>query len=909
MLTACAHAPASIFDIYDAADMSSTSSTSNLRIPALCVRVTCMPSSPLGPAQSGAQPGLLQSSPLLMMQGLAAVPLPPDTVLLSAAHPVADAACVASAQEDGIWSLPAREVALERSSAHPLALVVPGLRLQLQCAGVPGSDRTAFSHLMSCSVPLAPCFKDLLTRNLYTLQRSTCEDGMTYLVQLALDTRRLSASELQQTTTEMQDGLDVLLHHQSAMTAVLGTPLKTVDELVAEVCELKDQRARATASVLAALSAGEQSNSMLDLQYGRAFGMRVDQQQCRALREGSVLGNGFEQTLLHASIAQASLIAKIAQEAGVSGALALKAEPKLAQAGQQYMHTANALGPFSSPVHTAVQNFVRTNGAAALMHSFTEQAQTAYCSRTSYQFDPSFAPSMNVARATQNDDGSMTLTVLPQLALQATPGEDQNLTPGVHMADVLGFERTDGLMRRDCEDGAHAIAACADLFRCVPPQQLLAAQQQVLHLLPADVQAVGPTLLYMSSVLQEHAAQVDALHTAAPQVRPVNADTLVKLAGAKPASTPVLFATSLLASAPQLSASLGGTSADPCSKLDCSAKEYNAWWTGALMSGEQSGLTGHSVAVSMGLAPLCSTTAEGVRVDVHLLDPALRVYESTSLARQIQAADTAAVKLQVDRAPVTPVRHNLQQKLNQCGPLTMCMACNLRSTLHAEETKRSLAQAQQVEMLLTGGAASGGQAPRMPSIVPMQSFTLRAEATTAQELSRQMSFTFYKTMLSCGRGLVYTLDMANGGAYAGMPMSRALPNSLALVVGAPLGAVETRNLRVLGALQATFVLGAADALAHMPPVMPLALQQRMKLSTLHQQLAPLSAAELRDAKHGCGMLAQTPVFNVRGAGGAVELQATVQNMHAVQAAAQQIVGADLHVTGGAYADTLMITFS
>jgi len=219
-----------------------------------------------------------------MMQGLAAVPLPPDTVLLSAAHPVADAACFASAQEDGVWSLPAREVALERSSAHPLALVVPGLRLQLQCAGVPGSDRTAFSHLLSCSVPLGACFKDLLTRNMYTLQRSTCEDGMTYLVQLAVDTRRLSASDVQQTATEMQAGLDVLLHHQSAMAAALGTPLKTVDELVAEVCELKDQRARATASVLAALSAGEQSNSMLDLQYGRAFGMRVDQQQCRAAR-------------------------------------------------------------------------------------------------------------------------------------------------------------------------------------------------------------------------------------------------------------------------------------------------------------------------------------------------------------------------------------------------------------------------------------------------------------------------------------------------------------------------------------------------------------------------------------------------------------------------------------------------
>jgi hypothetical protein len=49
---------------------------------------------------------------------------------------------------------------------------------------------------------------------------------------------------------------------------------------------------------------------------------------------------------------------------------------------------------------------------------------------------------MNVAHAAQNADGSMTLTVMPQLALQAAPGKDQNLTPGIHYADVLGFANT-----------------------------------------------------------------------------------------------------------------------------------------------------------------------------------------------------------------------------------------------------------------------------------------------------------------------------------------------------------------------------------------------------------------------------------------------------------------------------------
>lgn len=859
-------------------------STSTLRIPALCVRVTCVPSNPL---EQLAATGSAFADVLCGITGLAtaAVPLPADAILLSTAHPVADSACAASAQEDGVWSLQARDVALDRSTTHPLAVLVPGLRLQVQCAGVPGSDRTAYSHLLSCSVPLAACFKDLLVHNVHTLVRTTCEDGMQYMVQVMADTRGLPLAAMQQTAADLQSGIDVLLHHQSAMAAALGAPLRTADELVAEVAALKEQRARAVSSVLTALSAGDQANNMLDLQYGRAFGMRVDQQQCRALREGSVLGHGFEQTLLHASIAQASLVAKIAQGEGV--------------------HTGDPL-----LVQRAVENFVRTNGADALVHAFNEQAQTVYCSRTGYQFDPSFAPGMNVARAAKNTDGSLTVTVVPQLALQATPGEDQNLTPGIHFADVLGFANTNGLLRRDCEDGAHALSAYADLFRCVNAQHLLASQASVLQQLPADVQAVGGSILYVSSVLQQHAAQAEAAHTAAEQVplASISARQLAARADAKPLCSPSLFATSLLASAPQLSVSLSSASGDPSAKLDCTAKEYNAWWTGALMSGAQTNLSGHAVSMSLGLAPLCSTSVDGTRVDLHLLDPAVRVFESTAFARQMHQADTAAVKLNVSKAPVTPVRRNLQQKLDQCGPLTMCMACNLRSTLHAEETKHSVGQAMQAEMLLTGGAM-GAAAQPAASIVPMQTFTLRAEASSQPELSRQMAFTFYKTLLSCGRGLVYTLDTSAQSVFAGTPMARELANTHPFVIGAPLGAVETRHLRALGALQSSFVLGAAQALAHLPPLMPLALQQRMRFCPMRQQLAPLTAPELREAKHGCGMLAQTAVLSVLDAAGAAEPAATVANMQALHSAASRIVGPDLHVTGGPFADSLLLTFA
>jgi hypothetical protein len=96
----------------------------------------------------------------------------------------------------------------------------------------------------------------------------------------------------------------------------------------------------------------------------------------------------------------------------------------------------------------------------------------------------------------------------------------------------------------------------------------------------------------------------------------------------------------------------------------------------------------------------------------------------------------------------------------------------------------------------------------------------------------------------------------------------------------------------------------------MPPLMPLALQKRMKLSDhLTPHLTPLTAAELREAKHGCGMLSQTPVLDVCSADGAVDAISAIANMHAVHAAAQQIVGPDLHVTGGPFADSLMLTFA
>jgi hypothetical protein len=881
-----------------------TNSCTSIRLPALCVRVTCTAS--VGPsvaAGSAAAPRVaLLSGPAMMP-----LPLPADAVLLSSVHPSADFACSASRQNDGIWTLAKQEVQLERASTHPLALVVPGIRLKvLMASGAGTPDRLGYNHVFSCSVPLAVCFKDLLASNLHTLQRPTLEDGMQYQVHVALDTRGMSLAAVQEAAAEMQRTVDVLLHHQSAVAQSLGLPaLKTVDELVAEVDEHKERRAAAVSTVLTALSAGDQATSMLDLQYGRAFGMRVDQQQCRALREGSVLGHGFEQTLLHASVAQASLIAKIAQEAGVSTHDPLR-------------------------VQSAVENFVHTQGLDALVQCFAEKMQDVYCSRTQYQFDPAFAASMNIARAVQNADGSLTLNVVPQLALQQTPGEDQNLTPGVDYADLLSFFSTNGLMRRDCEDGAHTISACFDLFRCAPAQQLIARQSQLLQQLPIDVQKVGSTLLYISSQLHMHAAQAEHAHSQAALVAlgSVTPNLVAKKASTAQEFSRTILATSLLAASPKLDASFASNTSDPTSKLECSAKEYNSWWTGALSSGDsQCSLNGHSVAISAGLAPLFSiavpAATEQTRVEIHLLDPSLRVFESTAPARQLQQADTKAVKLDVSKAPLSEGRRMLQQRLDKCGPLTQCMACNVRSSLNTQETKMLLTRTLQAAAGTTTGAPSAEPAragnalagiPSGPSIVPMQAFSLRTEAATEQELARQVAFGFYKTLLSCGRGVVFTLDMANGGAFAGMPMARQLKNTPAIVVGSPIQGAELRNLRVLGALQSSFVLPAADALANIPPLMPLALQQRMKLCPMRQQLVPLTPAELRQAQHACGMLAQTALIAVpsetdtQGARAEVEEHA-LANMRALHSATQQVVGPSVHATGGPFAESVFLTFA
>ncbi len=151
------------------------------------------------------------------------------------------------------------------------------------------------------------------------------------------------------------------------------------------------------------------------------------------------------------------------------------------------------------------------------------------------------------------------------------------------------------------------------------------------------------------------------------------------------------------------------------------------------------------------------------------------------------------------------------------------------------------------ESMLSTGVMRTGAAEQIytPNLVPMQSFSLSTEGTTQKELSRQLQYTFYKTVLACGEGLVYTVDKTDSAAFAGMPMCRQLNNTHSVVLGSPLLDIERQKLRVLGALQSLFVLSAPQAIANLPPFMTLGLQQRMKMCPVRQQLAPLTPSAWR----------------------------------------------------------------
>ncbi len=299
------------------------------------------------------------------------------------------------------------------------------------------------------------------------------------------------------------------------------------------------------------------------------------------VRIGATIISCFFQMLAHATIAQAGLITKICQSSGV---------------------------PLDSPamVFNALQAYVSNQGTEALEHEFNLQVQQIYCSNSKYESDPAFATAMQVRKAVANADKTLTLTVQPSLVKTDKPGEDQTLAPGIQLRDLLktlasqedmktSFSVRDSIAPSiregeveypvqlgDCEDGAYDFLATMDGIWKKDPQALLTAQKSIIEILPADMKLHQSSISLITTELFNHKLMKQttlAKLTHVPHVQ-LNHSMLVDLvqkAADKNQFASIMCATSLLASSPQLSASVSHPTSWQQS-AECTAEEFTKWW-------------------------------------------------------------------------------------------------------------------------------------------------------------------------------------------------------------------------------------------------------------------------------------------------------------------------------------------
>lgn len=882
-------------------------------MPALCVRVSSV--------------GALTANVIIPSTGARNVraqfvdnttdmPLPQGSLMLHGMRPNYSTLVSTALLNDGTWRIAERNCTLDKSTCDPAALVKPCLQIQVQCPSTT-QNVLKFKHLATWEVPMSALVVALQKGGLQML-RQTKDDSMQYALTVTLDTQNMSARQQHSAQQHLQEAFDYVHYHETRMAQQLGMPTLHADELISKVNAFKQARDAACTKVLHVLSPVNEINKLLNLEFSRAYGTQMDSQQIVHLRQGSVLGHGRTQTVWHMTNAQASLLVKIAQEAGVAVCDPL------------------ALG-------AALDTCVRTSGLQQLTHRYVKELQLLYCLKTKYDNDAGFEQGVQIVSSRKDADGCTTMKIRPTVVLSKNPAEDQDQAPGLKIADVcgasgtLGTPGTSGMIQRDCEDGAaFLLAAGADVFRCMTQDQILQTQGEVLDFQAADMQHIRSVFGKLTCHLHQSANE-------APRPPCVTdhtsfcTQTLALALEKAGAETPrhVLCATSMLASAPKLGVNFSTRSKDPCASLECRAKEYNEWWTHSLLTGDPAdSLNGHSVAIDVALTHALRTSVDAVTVDVHCIhtQTPFRVYESTAYADQIFTADTASVKLDLCKQPVTAMRQNLQQQLNQCGPITMCMANNVKSSLHAAETQQTLLEMNKTSDMsktprraLRTALGSAAMPVKVPDIVAVQTFSMSVQADSQPEAKRQLSSKFYNTLLSTCVGNVYSVEFPQpqmrqadalgpaagaalaapeGHLYSGMPICRPLQNTPAVVLSSPIAAEEQRCLRALGALQANFVLSARDAANYMPKLTPLTHRMTMQTCVWSQQLLPVHASDLQ-TQNGCGMLVQTALVQTDAL---CENEIVAANVNALCTAAQKVVGSAMCVTAGPYVDTAFLTF-
>ena len=834
-----------------------------------------------------------------------------DCLLLSCAYPTVDKTLQWTTQEDGVFYLPESAISLNTES-HPLARFEPGLRVQLIY------DKDC-SHILSTSLSYAECCKTLLQGYNYVKMQETTEDGMTYL----LTVRTENNSKI---TQQLQNTIDTLAVHAATMQNKLGAALTTPEAVTRSVMEAKVARKLALDQILNQLKTNFKQADFLDLAASRALGSQVtfDQQGIKQVRIGATLSSCFPQMLLHATVAQAGLITNICQASGV---------------------------PLDSPamVFNAVQAYISNQGMEALEHVFNTEVQKIYCANSEYKFDPTFATAMQVKKSVANADKTLTLTVQASLVKTDKPGEDQSVAPGIELRDWLlaniqaqkdgnknsmsvgdnialsirGGEVECPLKKSDCEDGDYFMTSAMDEVFKKDPQELQAAQKSIIQQLPADIKLHQSSISLITTKLLEHKLTQETKFTNSTHVpqKELNHSMLVDLVQKNTKQfASVTCATSLLASSPQLSASLSQLAPSSSQKsAERTAEEFTKWWSAQIFSGtgaeSSTNLAGHSVCTRLSIAPVLSTTANDCAVQVFLLNrDEMKINESTALARQMPVgADNAAVRLNVATPAGQPVaeagalalrrrlRLQLQTALSASEPLTMCMACNVLSTLTAQEMK-IMQQAQNSSPFPANARDESG----VPIIAPMQIFApVDPDAPTDLKV-RQTRDGFYQVMLVGDEGFFHLVAENSNRIFQGAPMNTTLKDTKTIVFKTPIGNEEKEGLRGLGALSALFVLGAEI----MPSVrlMPMALQQTMQFCPVNGHLVPLSPQQLRNVQNPCGILVKKSLY-ARGSDGQLDPGLVLNNMTEMLKRTWDVVGKPVYVTGGPWAHSMMLTFA
>ena len=833
--------------------------------------------------------------------------------LLTRAYPTLEDTFQWTTQEDGVFYLPESAISLNTESG-PLAMFEPALRVQL----IYDKDCT---HILSTSLSYAECCKTLIQGHDYVKTQETSEDSMQYTLKVSTDNNS-------KITQQLQNTIDKLAVHTATMQNNLGAELKTPEAVAQSVMEAKVARKLALNQILKTIDPLFEERDFLDLAVSRALGSQVtlDQQGIKEVRIGACLSSCFPQMLHAAIVAQAGLITNICQASGV---------------------------PLDSPamVFNAVQAYISNQGMEALEHVFNTEVQKIFCANSEYKFDPTFATAMQVKKSVANADKTLTLTVQASLVKTDKPGEDQSVAPGMEFRDwvrkkiqaqkdgnensmsvgdnialsIRGGEVECPLKKSDCEDGDYFMTAAMDEIFKKDPQELQAAQKSIIQQLPADIQLHQSSISLITTELLKHKLTQETNLTNSTfvlqkELNHAEFRKLVKQGDTKQFAS-VTCATSLLASSPQLSSSLSQLAPSSSQKsVERTAEEFTKWWSAQIFSGtggeSSTDLAGHSVCTRLSMAPvLTTTTANNCKVEVFLLNHGkMKIYESTALARQMPVgADNAAVRLNVATPAGQPVaeagalalrrrlRGQLQTALSVSQPLTMCMACNVLSTLTAQEMK-IMQQAQNSSPFPANARDESG----VPIIAPMQIFApVDPDAPTdLQDIQR--SFSFYQVELVCDKGGIFSACQKTNRIFQGAPMNMTLKDTKTIVVSTPIGKKEKDLLHGLGALTSLFVLGK-EILPRFR-LMPMALQQTMQLCPVTGHLVPLSPKELLNLRNPCGILVKKSP-DARGSDGQLDPGLVLNNMTEMLKRTWDVVGKPVYVTGGPWAHSMMLTFA